>query len=209
MTKLKNTISNDNIILNQQHNSNEHPLFQTTTTTSKIEIKPGLKDIPLPKTIHTTIQTTSRVIIIGDVHGCLTELKNLLQKCNVTPTQDTIILVGDLMSKGPHPLDTLRFIQENGIYCVRGNHDDAALKAYYELKCLEEDEDEDDDDVTKDKRFDRRREIMRKYGYTMEFTPEDVGFLESLPFTIYLPFYDSIVVHAGLGMCIPSHHITL
>ena len=46
-----------------------------------------------------------RVIIIGDVHGCVKEMKELLDVANYEHGLDTVILVGDLGDKGPYPLE--------------------------------------------------------------------------------------------------------
>ena len=45
------------------------------------------------------------VIIIGDVHGCVKELEELLDAANYEHGLDTVILVGDLGDKGPYPLE--------------------------------------------------------------------------------------------------------
>ena len=43
-----------------------------------------------------------RVIIVGDVHGCLRELQELLLgKCGYQRGRDVVVLVGDLVNKGP------------------------------------------------------------------------------------------------------------
>lgn len=39
-----------------------------------------------------------RVIIIGDVHGCLDELQALLKRVAYNKDKDTVVLVGDLVS---------------------------------------------------------------------------------------------------------------
>jgi hypothetical protein len=40
-----------------------------------------------------------RAIVIGDVHGCLDELKALLKRCKWDPKRDRLVLVGDLVGK--------------------------------------------------------------------------------------------------------------
>ena len=44
-----------------------------------------------------------RTIIIGDVHGCLDELESLVSRCGYA-VGDRLILVGDLVAKGPDSL---------------------------------------------------------------------------------------------------------
>ena len=51
---------------------------------------------------HAVLSTGSqRIIVIGDVHGCAEELDSLLDKCGHDPELDLVILVGDLVNKGP------------------------------------------------------------------------------------------------------------
>ena len=84
--------------------------------------------------------------IIGDLHGCCTELESLLEKLGYEPTEvdhegayrgypgsyrhpegRRVIFVGDLVDRGPRNLDTL-FLARNMVatgdaICVPGNHD--------------------------------------------------------------------------------------
>lgn len=64
-------------------------------------------------------------ICIGDIHGCLDELKQLLSLAAFDRNRDTLISVGDMIDRGPYNLETLRFIKElPSSIVVRGNHDD-------------------------------------------------------------------------------------
>ncbi len=58
-----------------------------------------------PSPIHHSLKTNGkrRVIVIGDVHGCLDELKALLLGLSPPYEQekDVLIFVGDLVGKGP------------------------------------------------------------------------------------------------------------
>lgn len=65
---------------------------------------------------------------IGDVQGCLRPLQQLLQKINYDQGQDTLWFAGDLINRGSHSLETLRFIKSlPRTICVLGNHDLALL----------------------------------------------------------------------------------
>ncbi len=83
--------------------------------------------------------------IIGDLHGCCDELEALLAKLGYEPVQRAgedsvwgnksyrhpegrkIVLLGDLVDRGPRILDTLRLVHNtvaDGVaFCVPGNHD--------------------------------------------------------------------------------------
>lgn len=63
--------------------------------------------------------------LIGDVHGCYRELRQLLNQVNFDANQDTLWLTGDLVARGPDSLEVLRFVKSLGsaLKLVLGNHD--------------------------------------------------------------------------------------
>ena len=107
-----------------------------SSTTQRTMLKAGIHGNPAPQIMHAKLDvskdTDSRLIVVGDVHGCLEELKILLNRCSYEKERDKVIFVGDLVNKGPFSADVIRFVREMGASCVRGNHDDDAL--YYALK---------------------------------------------------------------------------
>lgn len=77
----------------------------------------------------------ARTIVIGDVHGCLDELDELLRVAEVRPERDRLVFVGDLMDRGPDPVGVVRRVRELKALCVRGNHEDRHLRwASHEAK---------------------------------------------------------------------------
>ena len=126
-----------------------------------------------------------RTIIIGDIHGCLEELKALLAACRYDERTTRVVLVGDLVNKGPASAECVTFVRTAGFHCVRGNHDDAALFAW------EQRETERQDGGAAEGGSD-------KYSYTESFSKEDVEFLASLPHTLRITQHQVLVVHAGL-----------
>lgn len=141
-----------------------------------------------PRIRHAIIQPSKtknrRVIIVGDVHGCLDELQTLLSLCGYQHGMDLVIQVGDLVNKGPYSSNVLKVAQEQAFYAVRGNHDDAAVSAYRDWLVR--------------KRDGRHILEAHKLGWVKGLTPELALFLETLPFTLRLPAYGILIVHAGL-----------
>src|SRR5258706_28718 len=62
---------------------------------------------------------------IGDVQGCFPELRALLAEIRFDGVWDRLWFVGDLETRGPASLQTLRFVRDLGeaALCVLGNHD--------------------------------------------------------------------------------------
>ena len=148
-------------------------------------------------------QRRKRILIIGDVHGCIDELQSLIQKStqehnNGIPFQ-TIILVGDLCNKGPQSAEVIKYVRtQPNMISVRGNHDDRALLAALER---------------------RRSDVVvdTKYDWVRELSDEDVAWMADLPYTITIPrtmfvidghdnsiHDDIIIVHAGLDPTIDA-----
>lgn len=73
-----------------------------------------------------------RHVIIGDVHGCIDELKELVEKCVLTQ-DDKLVFVGDLVDKGPDSLGVLKYVRKLmlkgfNVHVVLGNHEEKHLR---------------------------------------------------------------------------------
>lgn len=67
-----------------------------------------------------------RILAVSDIHGSLPYLKGLLDKVDYSG-RDILVIVGDMLEKGPASLDTLRYVmqlsREGEVHVVSGNCD--------------------------------------------------------------------------------------
>ena len=78
-------------------------------------------------------QRYPRVIAIGDVHGCIDELQDLLRECDYQPG-DLVVFLGDLVCKGPDSISVIQMAREIGAIGVRGNHDFEVVRWHQAIK---------------------------------------------------------------------------
>jgi bis(5'-nucleosyl)-tetraphosphatase (symmetrical) len=63
--------------------------------------------------------------LVGDVQGCDEALQRLLDQIGFSPSRDRLVLLGDLVNRGPDSLAVLRRMMalEGAATCLLGNHD--------------------------------------------------------------------------------------
>jgi len=111
-------------------------------------------------------------VIYGDIHGCLEEWEELRK---LIPKNSFEISVGDILDKGPYPVEALRYAKKNKIFTIMGNHEYKHIRKYWGRNVkLDEDQ-------------------QRVYP---KLKQEDFEFIESMPF--FLKLNRLTVVHAGI-----------
>jgi len=68
------------------------------------------------------------IVAVGDIHGCLEEFDELLKKLQYKPDSMRLVLLGDLMDRGPDPVGCVRRARELGVECIMGNHEEKHLR---------------------------------------------------------------------------------
>ena len=133
------------------------------------------------------------VFAIGDVHGCLSRLKELISKCyefagDQRAHISDFILLGDYIDRGPESRQVIEFLMEQGsdFQPILGNHDQAML-----LAC-------EDPEALKWWRKWGGAETLKSYGvdHPRDIPAEHLEFVGALPF-----FVDDDLryfVHAGV-----------
>ncbi|KKZ63702.1 protein phosphatase [[Emmonsia] crescens] len=143
-----------------------------------------------------------RLIVIGDVHGCLDELENLLQKVNFDPKKgDHLIFTGDLIAKGPKSTGVVDLARKHYASCVRGNHEDRVLLIRRDMKAVASinkrsadiELDQADDDIEPN----HRERILAR-----ELSDEQAEWLDTCPVILKVGSIkgmgEVVVVHGGL-----------
>jgi predicted phosphodiesterase len=70
---------------------------------------------------------SSRLIFIGDIHGCIDELRELLQR--VAPSRDDVVVaLGDTVNKGPDPVAVVDLIVSHRFRALRGNKEEELIE---------------------------------------------------------------------------------
>jgi len=67
-------------------------------------------------------------VVVGDVHGCIEELDELLKLIQYDPAKMRLIFLGDLLDRGPDPVGCVRRVRELGAECIMGNHEEKHLR---------------------------------------------------------------------------------
>jgi len=128
------------------------------------------------RTLANLPRMTGRLIAIGDIHGCHQEFADLLQRLALT-RDDRLILLGDLVNRGPDSNRVIDLAREHRARALLGNH---------ELRLLEY-------------RRSRDEKHLRK-GDTdtiARFRASDWAYLEGMLLTHYEPELDTVFVHGG------------
>ncbi|MGP1561135.1 MAG: metallophosphoesterase [Helicobacteraceae bacterium] len=118
------------------------------------------------------ILSKKRIIVYGDLHGCLNRFKALREKIGIR-AGDEEICAGDVIGKGKHWSSLIAFLQDQGIRSVIGNHEANALRLLQKP------------DLTKDE----KEEIKN-------LSKKDLPFLRSLP--PFIKINNLLIVHGGV-----------
>jgi hypothetical protein len=123
----------------------------------------------------------TRTLIIGDVHGCLNELDELLDRAKIT-SSDRTLFVGDVIGRGPNSVGVLDRIVSLGALCVQGNHERKLLQLVDGKKDIGE--------------LARLAASHRSFAQYLE--PQHWFMLRAMPLFLDLPEHGACVVHAGM-----------
>lgn len=147
----------------------------------------------------------NRIIAIGDVHGCYHTLVALLDKIGYDDTRDMLIFIGDLIDRGRFSYETVSLVRslqthafcEEGVICIRGNHEQMAIDAFQYDYDRESDYMNTSGDAALLWYFNGGESTMDSYSEYRENLLRDVRWFKSFP--LYYETPDFIFCHAGLS----------
>lgn len=138
-----------------------------------------------------TKENKMRTFVIGDIHGGLLALEQVLNKAKVTQN-DTLIFLGDYVDGWSHSTQVIDFLidlkKKQKCICIRGNHDQLALD------WLENRHEEFDEEM-----WYKHGGKATVEGYAVlseERKEEHIAFLASLQ-DFYLDTENRLFIHAG------------
>jgi len=78
------------------------------------------------------------ILLVGDVQGCHAALLKLLAQAGFSPSRDRLVVLGDLVNRGPESLAVLRMLAAMGdaATCLLGNHDLHLLAVAHGVRSL-------------------------------------------------------------------------
>jgi hypothetical protein len=118
------------------------------------------------------------------VHGCAQELDDLLRACGYQHGE-RLVLLGDLVAKGPDSAGVLTRARALGALAVKGNHDAHVLRLHAgHTRAGKAPKPE-------------HRQVLETLG------PADWAYLEALPLWLSFPELGVVAVHAGLVPGVP------
>jgi serine/threonine protein phosphatase 1 len=90
----------------------------------------GMRDIELEMKIQRSLNEGNNVWVVGDVHGFNQTLRSLVAKLDIK-TGDYVVLLGDLIDRGPDSYDVIQFVKNSpNMATVKGNHEKMMAKVF-------------------------------------------------------------------------------
>jgi serine/threonine protein phosphatase 1 len=72
---------------------------------------------------------TKRILAISDIHGYYNEFIQLLEKAEYNPSEDKLIILGDMIDRGPESHKTVHTIKGmRNVIVLKGNHEDMMVR---------------------------------------------------------------------------------
>jgi serine/threonine protein phosphatase 1 len=82
---------------------------------------------------HKKINPMGKIFAIGDIHGSIDRLQDLMQKIPIDFANDTLLFIGDYIDRGPGSVEVVEYLMDlkkrvPEIILLKGNHEDMLEK---------------------------------------------------------------------------------
>ena len=134
-----------------------------------------------------------RTIVIGDIHGCLVELQELISKVGYVAGEDTVYLAGDLVDRGDDSVGVIRYAMSMGFNAVCGNHDNKLIRRSKHIA----------KQCNNPSYVNPMRPCKDQESTLAGLGEAELAWLSSLPYHVKLEAYNAIVCHAGIVPGVP------
>lgn len=130
-----------------------------------------------------------KTVLISDLHGCLEEFNELLDLIKYNKTEHRLIIIGDLVDRGPYSFETVQKVKNLNVEVVTGNHDNKAVRwrKHY-------------DSLGTGQTHPMKKVKYNDYSHYLRLNNEEIDWLKNLPAKINIK--DNYwAIHAG---CVPG-----
>lgn len=141
-----------------------------------------------------------RTIVVGDIHGCCKELKQLISELieckKYNPKKDRLIFLGDYIDRGDDPRGVIRYIRRlqekyDNVIALMGNHEDMMIKY-------------SNGDKYSGWEYNGYEKTLWSYAEHKKELADDYKWMKNLP--LYFEDEHRIYVHAGIEPGVPMEN---
>lgn len=130
-----------------------------------------------------------RLIIIGDVHGCIDELDLLIDKLSLQ-SDDRICFIGDLIDRGPNSVEVVRrYVQlskEYAVALILGNHEEKFLRYLHH--------------VTTGSGIEQKMKGVEEFPNLLsDLEPEEIDKLKEAYYSLKIDGQGIVLLHGGIA----------
>lgn len=129
-----------------------------------------------------------KTYIIGDVHGCMDELQELVQQ--LAPTaDDQLIFIGDLIDRGPDSSAVVRQVvqwsKHLNVKLILGNHEEKFLRYFQHIK--------------EGSGIEKQMKHINEFPYLLNSLSDDeLDFLGHAYHSLHIPEINTLLIHGGV-----------
>ena len=129
-----------------------------------------------------------KTYIIGDVHGCIDELQELIQQ--LAPTaDDQLIFIGDLIDRGPDSSSVVRqivqWLKQLKVKLILGNHEEKFLRYVQHIK--------------EGSGIEKQMKHINQFPHLLNSLSDDeLDFLGQAYHCLHIPEINTLLIHGGV-----------